>query len=142
LNLLELDCRPANTPSIDDILMLIKEATTTTPKGEWIRGFGWDDSRLIEKRIPTRWEIDKVAPDHPVALFRTCNHMSVLNSKALEKSNITKKTEDPQGGHLERNENGELTGLIQERALELIGAPAYGIDDIYKGMQFAQKDFA
>ena len=142
LNLLEVDCRPTNAPSIDRILELIKEAADKTPKGEWIRGFGWDDSRLKERLIPTRWDLDKVSPDHPVALLRTCNHMSVLNSKALEMSGITNETKDPQGGHLERDEDGVLTGLVQERALELIGAPDYGIEDIYKGMKFAQKDFA
>src|SRR5699024_1203092 len=69
LNLLEVDCRPTNAPSIDRILELIKEAADKTPKGEWIRGFGWDDSRLKERLIPTRWDLDKVSPDHPVALL-------------------------------------------------------------------------
>lgn len=143
LNLLELDCRPSETPSIEDILKKVKETADRLPAEQWIRGWGWDDSRMIEKRYPTRWDLDKVAPNHPVILERTCKHMAVCNSKALEISGIHEATPSPDGGYIERDaETGELTGLVQEKAQGMVAVPKYSIEDMIKGMELAQKDFA
>ncbi|MCG7334997.1 amidohydrolase [Sporosarcina sp. ACRSM] len=141
--LLELDCRSQSVSSIDEILELISDSTKKVPVGEWIRGWGWDDSKLKEKRYPTRWDLDKVAPNHPVVLTRTCEHMAVLNSKALELSGISKDTKNPPGGYIERDaETGELTGLLKEAARDWIAVPKYGFQDIVHGMELAQEDFA
>lgn len=143
LNLLQIDCRPSETPSIEDILEKVKQEAARLPEGEWIRGWGWDESRMIEKRNPTRWDLDKVAPKHPVILERTCKHMSVCNSKALEMSGIHEDTPSPEGGHIERDrDTGEFTGLVQEKAQGIIATPEYTVNDIIKGMKLAQKDFA
>lgn len=142
-NLLELDCRLEQAPSIDKILKKIAVTAETTPQNQWIRGWGWDDSKLIDKRNPTRWDLDRVAPDHPVVLKRTCGHMVVVNSKALEMSGITKETPDPHGGHLERDpRTKDLTGLLQEKAQGLLNLPNYGFEDVVKGIKLAKKDFA
>lgn len=53
INLLELDCRPASTPTIEGILEKVKSETESAPEGQWIRGWGWDDSKLKGKRNPT-----------------------------------------------------------------------------------------
>ncbi len=143
LNLLKLDCRPENTPSIDALLKKIEEAVQETPDGEWVIGWGWDDSKLLEKRAPTRWELDRVAPDHPVFLTRTCAHMAVVNTKALKLSGVSAETEDPDGGHIERDpQSGEITGLLQEKAQGLIALPKEGVENLVAGMKLAQKDFA
>lgn len=142
-NLLQVDCRPAQTPSIDDILAKLKDAVEATPEGEWIRGWGWDDSRLAEKRNPTRWDLDKVAPNHPVFLKRTCGHVAVGNSKALEISGITKDTPDPDGGHIQLDkETGEPTGILQELAQGLVSLPKLTKEDVARGLKLAQKDYA
>jgi len=142
LNLLEIDCRSTSTPSIKKILEKIKDAVKNTPKGEWIRGWGWDDSKLTEQRNPTLQELDQVAPEHPVLLKRTCKHMSVVNTKAMELSGITNETKDPEGGHIERSSHsGELTGLLQETAQGLLALPDYSLEDMVDGMKLAQKDF-
>lgn len=70
------DCR-----SIDEILARVRERAATTAPGEWIIGRGWDESLLAERRFPTRWELDTVAPDHPVVLNRVWNKL-VCNSRA------------------------------------------------------------
>src|SRR5699024_12037041 len=75
MNLLEVDCRPIETPSIESILDKLSDEVKRVPQEQWIRGWGWDDSQLAEKRFPTRWDLDRVAPEHPVVLKRTCNHM-------------------------------------------------------------------
>ncbi|MEC5423283.1 amidohydrolase [Virgibacillus sp. C22-A2] len=143
LNLLEIDCRTPQVSSIEDILIKVQEQTGETQEGQWIRGWGWDDSKLQEKRNPTRWDLDKVAPNHPVILKRTCSHVAVANSKALEISGITKETKDPKGGHIVHDEfSGEITGLLQEKAQGLLSIPHYEFKDVVKGMKLAQKDFA
>lgn len=143
INLLQVDLRPDVAPTIEDFLAKIKEAVDQTPKGEWIRGWGWDDSRLKERRNPTREEIDQVAPDHPVFLKRTCGHVSVANSKAFEMSGVTKDTPDPSGGHIQLDpETGELTGILQELAQGLIKIPKITTEDIIRGLRLAQKDYA
>jgi predicted amidohydrolase YtcJ len=141
-SLLEIDCRPDAAPSLVMILKKVEEGANKTKKGEWIRGWGWDDSKIPEKRYPTREELDKVAPDHPVFLKRTCAHMGVVNSKALEYSNITAETPQPKGGNIEKDENGNLTGLLQENALDLLEIPEYSMDELKEGMKLAQQDFA
>ncbi|EQB34654.1 MULTISPECIES: amidohydrolase [Virgibacillus] len=142
LNLLEIDCRPESAPTIHAILQKIKELAARIPKGEWIRGWGWDDSKLKEGRIPTRWELDQAAPNHPVVLKRTCNHMVVVNSLALAISDITKETNQPVGGHIERDdETAEPTGLLQEKAQGMVAAPEYDLEEMEKGMKLAQQDF-
>ncbi|GAB3262086.1 amidohydrolase [Arthrobacter pigmenti] len=141
MNLLELDCRPAATGSVDAIQQVVAAAASGTDAGGWIRGWGWDDSRMVEKRNPTRADLDAVAPDHPVMLRRTCGHMAVINSKALELAGIDANTPDPPGGHIQHNEHGEPTGLMQETAQGLAAPPEYGPDDIVAGLRLAQQDF-
>ena len=74
---------------------------------------------MVGKRHPTRWDLDKVSPDHPVWLVRCCAHMGVANSAALKLAGISRDTPNPPGGVIVR-ENGEPTGLLQERALEVM----------------------
>ncbi|WP_085507071.1 amidohydrolase [Thalassobacillus devorans] len=142
LTLLEVDCKPAATPSIAAIKEKIKQEVDATQEDQWILGWGWDDSKMAEKRNPTRWDLDEVAPNHPVVLKRTCAHMAVANSKALELSGIAEETPNPQGGNMERDEHGRLTGLLQEKAQGLLTAPKYTQEDMIKGMKRAQEKFA
>jgi predicted amidohydrolase YtcJ len=143
LNLLKIDCRQECVSSIGEMMEKIAETVKNTEDGEWIRGWGWDESKLLEKRQPTRWDLDKVSPNHPVYLSRTCSHMAVLNTKALELSGISGETENPQGGHIERDpESGECTGLLQEKAQGLVDLPEDDFNDVVKAMKLAQNDFA
>ncbi len=142
LTLLEVDCKPTTTPSIPHLLQKVDAQAAKTPKGEWIKGWGWDDSKLAEKRNPTRWELDEIAPDYPVLLKRSCAHMAVVNTKALELSGITEDTPNPTGGNIERDENGRLTGLLQEKAQGLLADPKYELADMIRGMELAQEYFA
>jgi predicted amidohydrolase YtcJ len=73
-----------------------------TEPGMWILGRGWDQAKLEEHRNPTRWDLDEVAPENPVLLTRTCGHVEVANSLALEIAGLNEKTEDPVGGKIVR----------------------------------------
>ncbi|WP_173918642.1 amidohydrolase [Halobacillus sp. Marseille-Q1614] len=141
-SLLEVDCKPEAAPSIQDLLDKVKEKAAVTPENHWIVGWGFDDSKLEERRNPTRFDLDEAAPDHPVVLKRTCAHMAVANSKAFELSGITEATANPQGGHLERDQAGSLTGLLQEKAQGLLKTPPYSREDMVKGMKLAQTKLA
>ncbi len=89
--------------------------------GEWIEGRGWDQAKLAEHRYPTRWDLDNAAPENPVILTRTCGHIAVVNSRALEIAGIDRDTPQPPGGIIDRDGRGEPTGILREApALNLV----------------------
>jgi len=90
------------TQSIADIIARLREKAQKTPKGQWIQGFGYDDTLLAEKRHPTRDDLDKVSTEHPIWLSHISGHFGVANSLALERAKITADTPDPKGGVIRR----------------------------------------
>jgi predicted amidohydrolase YtcJ len=113
--LLKINLQEKTVRSIPDIVQRVSERVKSTPRGEWVEGWGWDQSKLRENRFPTRWDLDAVSPDHPVYLARTCCHIAVVNSRALALAGITKATPHPGGGEIVRDERGEPTGALLER---------------------------
>jgi len=109
-----IDCRTPPMRSIADIVAAVGERAKADP-GEWIQGRGWDQAKLSDHRNPTRWDLDEAAPDNPVYLTRTCGHVAVVNSRALELAGITRDTPQPVGGTIVKDETGEPTGLLLER---------------------------
>ncbi|GGK62515.1 amidohydrolase [Amphritea balenae] len=119
-NAISADLSPppvGSTGSMDLLLEQIRLKTESTAAGEWILGFGYDDSSLKEQRHPERRELDKIAPNHPVYLWHSSGHMGVANSVALEKIGIDEAAVNPPGGVLGRDLiSGRLNGLLQEQA--------------------------
>ncbi len=109
-----INCRTPPMKSIADMAKAVGEKAKKAKPGEWIIGRGWDQVKLLEHRNPTRWDFDKVSPNNPVYLTRTCGHLAVVNSKALELAGITKATKDPVGGRIVRDDKGEPTGMLEE----------------------------
>lgn len=112
------------TRSIDDIKRLVAERVQTTPPGAWILGRGWDESLLSDRRFPNRHDLDEVAPNNPVVLERVWN-MLLANSAALLAADIGRNTPDPPAdqlyaGRIERDANGEPTGVFRDRAKRLV----------------------
>lgn len=101
------------------ILERIAAAARTRPPGTWIVGGGYDHNELAERRHPTAQELDRVVPDHPVYIKRTCGHVAVANTRALRAAGINHNTPVPDGGLIERRDN-HLTGLLAERAMRLV----------------------
>ena len=113
--LLSIDLSPPSVSSIADIKAAIHQKAESTPPGQWITGTDYNDFYLAEKRHPTRWDIDEVAPHHPVILSHRSLHACVLNSLALSLAGITRETEEPPGGHIDRDiTSGEPNGLLFE----------------------------
>jgi len=128
--------------SVDDIKKVVAKWAAKTPKGQWIVGRGWDETKYPDRRRPTRWDLDEVAPDHPVFLTRTCGHMSVVNSRLLAAEGIDRHTPDPHGGMIERDSAGEPTGLLLEHAhIPLKTRTAPSVDLLDEGMNAVNRQF-
>lgn len=113
----------AGMPSLEAVRRAVADQVVVKEPGAWIVGRGWDQDRWAERREPTRHDLDLISPNHPVYLQRNCNHVAVVNTAALQRAGITKETPDPEGGQIDRDPvTGEPTGMLRERAQELIGA--------------------
>lgn len=109
------------TRSLEEFLAKVKAEAEKVPEGEWIRGRGWIEEDWLIKEFPTRWDLDKVAPNHLVYLGRADGHSAVVNSLTLQKAGITKDTPDPEGGQILRDPStGEPTGMLLDNALDLV----------------------
>ena len=125
----DLDCSPERAPSIQSLVVLVTERAALrqgqdaqVPPGHhpelvegWVRGHGYDDLQMAERRHPNRWDLDAAAPSHPVWLEHRSGHASALNSRALQLAGIHRETPDPPGGVIERDPaTGEPTGVLFE----------------------------
>ena len=111
--------------SIPDMVEALRKKVSETPPGEWIRGFGWDQSSLEEcksdpSKLPRKWDLDLVSPEHPVAFTDFSCHTLLVNSKALEIAGVTKDTPDPASGEMERFADGEPTGILKENMAQAL----------------------
>jgi len=147
---LQVDCTPEICRSIEEIIAAFRRAAAETPPGEWIVGFGYDETKLEEKRHPTRWELDRATRHHPVMLKSFTYHFGVVNTSALEAAGLDRKTPDPPGGIFERSAEGELNGVCYEEAFfmwlpgfgkgEAI-IPPYSEEEKTKGLALICRDF-
>jgi len=115
LTMFWINCSSPPMRSIGDIVEAVRHRAEELGPGEWIIGRGWDQSKLEERRFPNRWDLDEAAPENPVYLIRTCGHVVVVNSRALELAGITSETPQPEGGVIVKDEEGEPTGVLLER---------------------------
>jgi len=142
--LLSLDLSPPAVTSITGIKAIIARKVRETPSGQWIQGTDYSDFHLEEKRHPTRWDLDEVAPDHPVVLSHRSLHACVLNSRALELAGITAETPEPPGAMIERDitsgePNGvlyEMLGHIREKVM-----PSWTDEELERGMTLAGREY-
>lgn len=102
------------------------------PEGSWVSGHGWNQIMLKERRPPSIAELDRISTVHPICFTRVCEHMVAVNSKALEMAGIDGNTQNPEGGEIERDENGRLTGMLKETARYLIyrSIPPKSVEEI------------
>ena len=115
---LQVDCSPAEAGSIAQIQQKIRAKAASVPQGAWIRAGNYDEFRLVERRHPTRRELDAAAPDHPVRLLHRSLHACVLNSAALRAAGLWPL--QTSNGRVETDPaTGEPTGLVYEGAAHL-----------------------
>ena len=112
-----------NLGSIARIQEALRERAASTPPGEWIIGYMYDDTKQAEGRPLNRRDLDAVSTEHPIVVGHRGGHTGVYNSKAFELAGVTVNTPDPFGGHFFR-EDGELTGKVAERARAVFDIPS------------------
>lgn len=103
--------------SLAEMLAAVKAYADANPEQPWVIGRGWIEKVWPEKRFPTRQELDEIVPDRPVYLTRADGHASVINTVAMNMAGITGDSENPVGGHINLDENGEPTGMLIDTAM-------------------------
>ena len=106
--------------SLEETLDEVEEYADENPDLTWILGRGWNQVIWDEAEFPTAEDLDKVVSERPVWLRRVDGHAAWANTKAMELANITRETEDPVGGKILRDENGDATGVFIDKAMAYI----------------------
>ena len=106
--------------SKQEFVRRIAEQARKTPKGEWIQGGDWDETKWNPLSLPTKELIDPVTPDNPVFVSRYDGHSALANSTALRLAGITSQTPDPPGGVIVRDPQGNPTGDLKDAATDLV----------------------
>lgn len=142
-----IELRYTTDPAV--ITEKVKAQVSKSRPGELIRGGHWEHEMFIDKKWPSKELIDKVSHDNPVILSRADGHSVLVNSKVLEASGITKNTQNPFGGEIQKDPaTGEPTGIIKENAMSLIKTgeiktertPEEEMDRTWKGYLLALKE--
>jgi len=118
LSMIRVDLRNCRSP--DDCANRVRDILSKVPSGSWIQGRGWDQNLYPDQQFPTRAALDAVAPNTPVYLRRVDGHAAWANSEALRRAKITRDTPDPPGGKILKDAKGEPTGILVDRAEELV----------------------
>jgi predicted amidohydrolase YtcJ len=106
--------------SLEEFRERIRAKVEGAAPGDWILGGGWDETLWPVKVVPTRWDIDEVSGDHPVFVERVDGHIGAANTRALQLASITIASRDPKGGKIDRDSNGQPTGILRETARQAI----------------------
>nr|WP_320140814.1 amidohydrolase [uncultured Cohaesibacter sp.] len=110
-----VDITPQKAPTLEALLSAVKARVEQSAPGDWVFASGYDQTKLDVKRHPTLEELDAIAPNNPVMLIRTCTHVQIANSLAMQAGGIDDNTPDPDGGQIGK-QNGKLTGFLAENA--------------------------
>jgi predicted amidohydrolase YtcJ len=130
--------------SLDEMRERVHAKVEKSKPGEWILGGGWDETMWPVKTPPSRWDLDEVSSGHPVFLGRVDGHIAVANTRALQLASVTLASRDPQGGRIDRDANGQPTGILRETARlaveQVIPKPSH--DKLREGIEVALADLA
>jgi predicted amidohydrolase YtcJ len=119
-SLFSVELSDVSVTNLGDVLQRVAAQVAKSKPGEWVRGRGWDEGKLAERRYITAADLDKVSADNPVWLMHTTGHYGVANSYALKLAEIKKDTPDPPAGTIDRDARGAPTGVLKEAATGLV----------------------
>ena len=128
----EMNLNLEGIDTLEGFLAKVKERVDRAKPGEWVTGRGWIETFWKPPVFPSRWDLDKISPNNPVALVRADGHATVANSAAIRIANVTKDTPNPFGGEIMKDkQTGEPNGMFLDGAQRLVGArgSARGPDD-------------
>ncbi|MFX1437454.1 MAG: amidohydrolase [Promethearchaeota archaeon] len=106
--------------SLKELKSILRQAADNKPRGEMIFGLRLKEEEFEIPRLPTRWDLDEVCPEHPVFIIRYDGHIGIVNTKTLELVNVNSDTIAPEGGEIQKNDEGDITGIISEKSLEMV----------------------
>jgi predicted amidohydrolase YtcJ len=138
----EMNLNLEGITNLEDFLAKVKARVDQAKPGEWVTGRGWIETFWKPPVFPTRWDLDKIAPNNPVFLTRADGHGAVANSAALKIGEVTKDTKDPFGGQiLHDKQTREPVGMLLDTAQGLVSRhiPARGDADAEQAMMLANK---
>jgi predicted amidohydrolase YtcJ len=139
LGFLEASLNLAGTPELADAVRQISEYSIANPLLKWIQGRGWNQVLWAVKEFPRAADIDAVVSDRPVWLRRIDGHAGWANTAALEIAGIDGDTPDPIGGKIVRDTSGKATGILVDKAKDLmtVHIPTPDKDDIRRAYLLA-----
>ena len=111
----------AGVTSLAEMQARLQARVPSVPAGQWILGRGWNETEWNPPIMPCAADLDALSTEHPIFCGRSDGHGAVANSVALALAGITRDTPDPEGGVIERDEQGEPTGRLFEQAIRLVG---------------------
>ncbi|MGG3661083.1 amidohydrolase [Bacillus gobiensis] len=130
-----------NVDSIKDLVNAVKEKAATLNKDDWVIGIGFNEEKLQEKRIPTAADFAEIS--NPVYILRNCLHTAVVNQTTLQLAGINENTSDVAGGEIVRDMNGRPTGILKEKAADIVKSilPPFTLDEIKDAITFADREY-
>jgi predicted amidohydrolase YtcJ len=135
-----VECGP-DVGSMSELINRIKKKADSVPEGSWILGYSLDDVKL--GRYPTWKELDEASPKNPLYVGRRDGHIGLANTLALKMGGIDKNTADPPHGKIDKDEKGELTGVLRESAKDLVTSkiPAVTVEMFIQGYKHIFDEF-
>jgi predicted amidohydrolase YtcJ len=130
--------------SLDQFRERVLAGVEKAKSGDWILGGGWDETTWPVNALPSRWDLDEVSGGHPILLDRVDGHLAVANTRALQLANITIASRDPEGGKIDRDANGQPTGVLRDTAQQAVRAvlPKPTHQQLRQGVEVALADLA
>ncbi|MGA7337845.1 MAG: amidohydrolase [Candidatus Sulfotelmatobacter sp.] len=130
--------------TLEELRERVKARVEKAKPDEWIVGGGWDETLWPIPTLPSRWDIDEVSDGHPVILARVDGHLALANTRALQLANITLASRDPEGGKIDRDANGQPTGILRDTAQQPVRAaiPQLTHEARREGIEVALADLA
>src|SRR5580658_7983016 len=141
--LYDVEVSDPSVKQIADVLKRVEEKVASLKPGQWVRGSGWDEGKFAELRYLYASDLDRVAPANPVWLAHTTGHYGTANTAALKLAGITRETKDPPAGTIDRDANGQPTGVLKESAQDLVRhlIPPYTHEQQRNGLLRIMADF-
>ena len=142
LSLLRVDLVGTKTEA--EAVQRVAEFSAVNPELEWIQGRGWNQVLWDSNAFPNSSSLDAEVSDKPIWLSRVDGHAGWANSAAMALSGINRQTEDPDGGQIIRDENGDATGVLIDNAMALVRSniPALTSEEIKYALTTSMKSLA
>ncbi len=134
---MNVDLRGAT--SIEEIQGMIRAAAESDSTENWIVGLQFDEQSLTDPRLLSRRDLDEACPDRPAIVIKHDGHMVIANTRALEASEVSAETPDPEGGVIDREQGGYPAGPFRENATRILlsAMPMPEIDSLVEGAKSA-----